>query len=488
MSLTKVSFSMVDGALINVLDFGADPTGVSDSTAAIQSAIDAGQSVYLPEGNYLISELFINKNNFTLTGAGINASILTTTVEAKVAITVANTVITSGTYLRDFKIQGNSTNLGGIKLGNPTYPATGPVLDMVSVWNFERTSGSNGYGIQLNSVQNCDIHNCFIYRNTHNIQRLTGSGYCTSTRITGKFGYLGGNPQSKVGAYIDAYATDIEFDGVIIEGNAQEGIYVTANAVETTKATRININNCYFEANNASGGGVIRIVGTAGAYEQHTASITQCKFALNSGNFIRLDQAIAYISTSDALPGLISTTASCNVRFDTMRYPNGSDYIADYKAMLGNIIVTDFNAPFDGTYRNQFNYVNALTFPDSPRYVTDQYTLDGYRKGTWVPVITLGAGSGTVTVTEANYTQVGKRVWFDLLLNVSAFTSVVTSTRISLPTPIKENFASVTVIGSLPITDLGPSWADKTTQDLLLPSFGSITTTALYISGNYLVP
>lgn len=44
MSLTKASFSMINGASVNVLDYGADPTGVADSTAAIQAAV-----------NYLIS-------------------------------------------------------------------------------------------------------------------------------------------------------------------------------------------------------------------------------------------------------------------------------------------------------------------------------------------------------------------------------------------------------------------------------------------------
>ena len=38
MSLTKVSYSMIEGAPVNVLDFGADPTGVVDSLPAFQAA------------------------------------------------------------------------------------------------------------------------------------------------------------------------------------------------------------------------------------------------------------------------------------------------------------------------------------------------------------------------------------------------------------------------------------------------------------------
>ena len=61
MSLTKVSYSMINGAQVNVLDFGADLTGVVDSTTAFQAAIDSlpanGGTVYMPSGSYLIGTL-----------------------------------------------------------------------------------------------------------------------------------------------------------------------------------------------------------------------------------------------------------------------------------------------------------------------------------------------------------------------------------------------------------------------------------------------
>jgi hypothetical protein len=40
---------------VSVKDFGADPTGVADSTAAIQNAHNTGKNVYYPRGSYTIS-------------------------------------------------------------------------------------------------------------------------------------------------------------------------------------------------------------------------------------------------------------------------------------------------------------------------------------------------------------------------------------------------------------------------------------------------
>ena len=57
MSLTKVTYSMISGAVVNILDFGA--VSGTDCTIAMQAAITAanGGTVYVPDGTWLVSKL-----------------------------------------------------------------------------------------------------------------------------------------------------------------------------------------------------------------------------------------------------------------------------------------------------------------------------------------------------------------------------------------------------------------------------------------------
>jgi hypothetical protein len=68
MPLTKVSYSMIDGAPINVLDYGADPTGVADSYAAFVAALAAGNYVYVPSGTYKLTQTLSITGDKVLTG------------------------------------------------------------------------------------------------------------------------------------------------------------------------------------------------------------------------------------------------------------------------------------------------------------------------------------------------------------------------------------------------------------------------------------
>ena len=53
---------------VNVKDYGATGDGETDDTAAIQAAIDAGRSVYLPPGTYVLSRELRVWNSVQLIG------------------------------------------------------------------------------------------------------------------------------------------------------------------------------------------------------------------------------------------------------------------------------------------------------------------------------------------------------------------------------------------------------------------------------------
>jgi len=70
MALTKVSYSMIEGATVNILDKGADPTGVAGSSAAIQLALAEGGTVFIPDGEFRLDAHVNVPSNSVIIGNG----------------------------------------------------------------------------------------------------------------------------------------------------------------------------------------------------------------------------------------------------------------------------------------------------------------------------------------------------------------------------------------------------------------------------------
>ncbi|MBS0000896.1 MAG: hypothetical protein KFF73_18075 [Cyclobacteriaceae bacterium] len=105
----------VSASVENVVNYGADPTGKTDSHDAFALAIDklplTGGVVYVPEGTYLLnSTLSINKSHVVLRGAGITTARLLSNVSG-VSINVESDTegnwqkITGGHSLGSFQIE-----------------------------------------------------------------------------------------------------------------------------------------------------------------------------------------------------------------------------------------------------------------------------------------------------------------------------------------------------------------------------------------------
>ena len=74
MSLTKVSYSMITGAPVNVKDYGAVGDGVTNDAVAMQAAITAvattGQAIYIPTGTYIINSVLSTTGHLNMFGDG----------------------------------------------------------------------------------------------------------------------------------------------------------------------------------------------------------------------------------------------------------------------------------------------------------------------------------------------------------------------------------------------------------------------------------
>lgn len=106
MSLTKVTYSMIEDAAANAQDFGAVGDNVADDTAAIQAAIASNKNVYLPptQNAYKITAPLILPDNCTIYMDGAN---ITSTVAGMfrfpsggtAAIYAANSVMQTNTSI-----------------------------------------------------------------------------------------------------------------------------------------------------------------------------------------------------------------------------------------------------------------------------------------------------------------------------------------------------------------------------------------------------
>jgi hypothetical protein len=153
MTLTKATYSMIEGASANVLDYGADPTGVADSTAAIQAAINASDYVFIPAGTYKVtSTINVNNNNKNIFGAGIGVSILLN-YGTGVALDVASlggvspTIV--GGHLCDIEIHGRDV---------------GQCLRLYDVAQFRvervKCHDSTSYGVRAEMAIDCTFLDC----------------------------------------------------------------------------------------------------------------------------------------------------------------------------------------------------------------------------------------------------------------------------------------------------------------------------------------
>jgi hypothetical protein len=142
---------------VNIIWYGADPTGVIDSTTAIQNAVATGKNVYIPEGNFKISGTIpIVTSGQRIQGAGRYKTVITSSATGD-TFTVAADVLSI--EIKDMKITrvANTAASGrdGIRFLGWTNQSTVERVDVTYHWN----------GMYLSATGYSYVHDCLCDNN-----------------------------------------------------------------------------------------------------------------------------------------------------------------------------------------------------------------------------------------------------------------------------------------------------------------------------------
>jgi hypothetical protein len=164
MALTKAHNRMIEGAPVNVKDFGAVGDGVTDDTAAIQAAIDTGRKVFAPAGIYLVASLTPASNGYLNIYGEEGSTELKGKFSSSTGITSTGVVANNGrVYLSNLIFNGFNYCIHFLESFTYTHKAY--------VDNCVFKSSQQGVAFRSGDVQECVIQNCEF----ENIVTSTGS-------------------------------------------------------------------------------------------------------------------------------------------------------------------------------------------------------------------------------------------------------------------------------------------------------------------------
>ena len=391
MSLTKVSYSMITGAPVNVKDFGATGDGTTDDTAAIQAAINfctnlsnRRQTLYFPGSNaaqaYKITAPLVVNGRLNIVGDGEFSTL------------IYAVGMTSGQFMIDFNNEASDVvyfgGMSQITLRSNNGAPTGIRMRNTSYWTLKNvqlygmTTGIYITGTACFSNFFDQVTGYQLSGYTVHWENFTGGGQymfsgCTFTGNDGVF--LSSTAGTDSLAFYDCNFEQCFVSDVYIAGSA----------------TGVVLSGCRSEG--LDGNASFRIEPGAGKFVRGL-SVTGCTWQTDAGNAYAVDIGgdVEGFSITGNNAGYIGFLG-----FVRLNGAGQSGVISGNYCENAPVVAN--GAPRDGVVI----YANRNASGQLPEYWGNADW--GVEEGTWTPTDASGAGL-TFTVATAVYTKIGRTV------------------------------------------------------------------------------
>jgi hypothetical protein len=444
---------------VSILDFGADPTGVADSTLAIQNCLTAAgpnASIHFPEGTYLLSATLTGSAGQHLFGDGVNQTVLRRFADYGDTLYFAN--IGSGSVRGMWFYHGTLPSSGFTSLTNKVTSGAhihigngqSAIIEDVWMWRMQyQVRIDQGSGIRMNriSAQGCWNANAGSAAQEGIAGVAIGLvNYCVLVEITNS--YLAGSdggPVSVPFVTADAGTKVVNFtssnagnlygiqvlacEGLYIAntyigGNASNNILISPNNI----CAQIRISNNFFDGasysspciyfepivngyyafnvtlNDNNFNGQLYAYQAIGSINSVGTSPTIACFTFDGNSFVNgLGSAIFLRNAQD---GIISSNQIAS--YNSRNLSPGGDvnfcnaiYLTQCVSVLvdGNIVGGAINSGAVGGYTYR-----SIDFGGTINNLTEKNTV---HVGTGPSANIVGKSDGYVVTTSANYTCTG---------------------------------------------------------------------------------
>ena len=349
---------------VSIVDFGADPTGATDSTNAIKQALlFANHSVYAPEGTYNISENIIIPPQTFFFGTSLywtvfNATADVTLFTLRTLSKIANMRLTrSGTHTRN-----------GIDVGNLTLDAARSAVESVYI------QGMGNDGIQVRKGNLGTIRDVVCLSNGRDGINFTNE---TIDNNAWKLeGFIDVRSNIRDGLHFDG-GTSVgdalasrshSADLVSAQQNGRYGVYCGSRSNRVVAYTELNSSSDFYFDTHGQGNDVVALEGST--LTQITPASNKISWHNRNADYVRCERSMYQFSgrsgmgwqvnADDATAGRAYFQKTATREF-TLALAGSVSYgtLHVINAESGQVLYTDFGGPVRPSSDNVYTLGNS---------------------------------------------------------------------------------------------------------------------------------